>query len=392
MKWLFLMILAVFLLPLAEAIGIGPAQTIIDFEPNLETGHTVIVLNNAGRDMPVTLYVDPSSDLAPYITLPEVVSVVIAEGGRATFTFTLSLPESLDRPGFHDARVGVVEGEVNSGGGLGARTAATSLLRVRVPFPGKYLDPKLSIPSVEKDQITTVNLLLTSRGLVTIEQIDADIAIYSQEELIDSFSLGSAQNIEPRGSVTIAKEWDTAGKKVGQYLGVATFRYDGVEDETKEKFNIGTKSIEIVDFTKEFEQDTINKFFVHLQSNWNYDLQDVYSTIIITKGNNVVATLKSPTISLRPWAFYKLEIFWDTVDLALGEYDATITVSFEDQEVSTKGTVTIIPKKEVLVGPVEEKPSMLAGLGGNSIVLVLAVLLGLAILINIIIIMKKRKK
>ncbi|MFH1133620.1 MAG: hypothetical protein V1735_03955 [Nanoarchaeota archaeon] len=374
----FLICLSAF--PTALAIGIGPSDTVIDFEPNLEAGFTNVVMNNQETAMPITIYKDEESDLSPYVILPENLSMVLPPLGRAVFTYRLKLPENLGRPGFHDISVGAVEGE-SSGGMIRTATAAMTRLRVRVPYPGTYLAPFLQVESVEHGKPAKMDLTVTNRGTETVAKVTGKATIKSQGEAVGEVDLSPVENILPRESKTLTGTWTDTGK-VGEYMANASFSYGGKHDSMTAPFMVGTENVEILSFPNTAERDRINPFPIRVKSVWNYPLTNVYAIVAISQAGSRVADLSSPTNSLSPWQEISLEAFWDTRGLELGEYDVNVVVHFQNKTSIRQGKIT-------LVAPMpEEKPK---AIGTSTLIIALIAVLILVVGINVFFLLKKKR-
>ncbi|MBU0980305.1 MAG: hypothetical protein KJ709_05840 [Nanoarchaeota archaeon] len=389
MKSLLYALTLLVVINIASAIGIGPAETVIDFEPNLAVGFTNIILSNSESEMPVTIYVDTASELFPYAILPENRTFTIPPRGQASFTYRIKLPESMERPGSHNLKVGVMEG-MSTGGTIGVSTAATTLLRVMVPYPGKYLDPQLVIKDVEQNQTTPITLYFISRGEEIVNRISAKATILSNDKVIDEVSLGSEGPLNPRATTSLKGQWNTSGHQIGQYKAIVDFDYDGTRDRIDKYFMVGTESITIKEFTREFEQDSINKFDIKVSSIWNELIRGVFAKTVIKRDDDVVAELQTPTVNLMPWEDHVMQAFWDTDGVELGRYDVLMTIYFLDKTVSEKGYVTVVPKTES-PAQIGEKAGLAALLESSTAIVILVILLVVAIMTNIIILIKRRK-
>jgi hypothetical protein len=132
---LFLLLLLVLLLPMPSALGISPGRIDIPFQPGFKNTYGFIVIPHMTPYLRLSVY----GDLAQYVTLSQTEAVV--KNGIGHFTFSVSLPDDLPRPGLYDTRILVTEfpgGFEGGGTGVGAKVAIELQFWVRKPYPGKY--------------------------------------------------------------------------------------------------------------------------------------------------------------------------------------------------------------------------------------------------------------
>ena len=169
----------------------------------------------------------------------------------------------------------------------------------------------------------------------------------------------------------------TVGYTAGTYNAIATLNYDGKTKEDKKSFRIGELNIEIINYTKEFEKNKINKFDVKIESGWGNKIEGVYGEIKINND-----TIKTPNINLGPWDKKTITTYWDTNNVETGFYDAEIIIHYNGKTTIEKGKVSVIEKKEILT----EIPGVIS----FNTITVLVLIIILLIIIDIIWITKKR--
>ena len=344
MARLFFILAWIFLLSLtgAAAIGISPPESIVDFKPNLEQSFTIIVLNNADEDVTAGIFAEGA--LAQYVILPENTTLNIPKGGRAYFSYALKLPESIERPGIHDTQIGVRE-EFEPESGISAVTAATSRLRVLVPYPGKYLEVVFSADDAEAGKPVNIRLAVTSRSTEIINRIIPEVEISYEENKIYSFTMPEIANLAPSETAERTFKLNTKGYKAGDYSAKARITFDEKETITGDGFRIGTIDINILNYTEEFEIGRINEFNISIMSQWNEDIPNVYADISVMDNGAKIAGLKTPSFSISPWRTETIKAYWDVKEsLEPGEYDAEITLHYLNKTSVKQGKVMLKKK------------------------------------------------
>jgi len=359
------------MMPIVLSIGIGLWVEEVQFQPNLNQNFNAFINNNVGTDIRVRL--TKRGGLEEYVTFSEEY-LDIPKDGRGHFTFNLKLPESIP-PGRNRIDIGAEDVTASAAGGISAKTAVFMGFYVRAPYPGKYIEASFSAADMEEGQLGSFDVNIISRGSETIGKIEGIIEIFNRDNKIATLNLDTITNIKPGESKTMQAKWNSTGQSVGEYNAKATINYDGEVLTLDTKFKIGTLLVKIVNYTKEFYQEEINKFDIEIQSFWNLNIGDVYGEIEIDKTK--IKTLKS---DLAPWAKTIISSYWDTTDVALGEHAAKIKVYYSDKVAEEIGKINVLPKREK--ERVIELPSKIP-----STTLLLIVVIVLLVIGNIILVL-----
>jgi len=378
-KILMFLILALLVVPLGYAIGIGLYTEEIDFTPNLNANFMGLISNNVGTDIIVELRT--KGDLTEYVTFGQEIMEIPA-GQVATFTFNIKLPETI-KPGVNLLHIGAEDITPSTQGGISAKTAAFMPLKIRAPYPGKYIEASFSTSDIEEHQVAPFSINLISRGNQTIKTISGIIEIFDQENKIATLTLDPIIEVKPGESRAIQAEWDSKGHKIGEYKAKATIDYDDQQLKLDAGFRIGTLLVQIVNYTKEFYKDEINKFDVEIQSSWNIAISNIYGEVEV--GKEKIKTLET---NLAPWGKTKITAHLDTHDLDLGEHTANIKVYYADKIAQETAKITILPKREKVI----ELPSKIPSTTILLIAIIILLVIGNTFLIIYFIKHKKPKK
>jgi len=359
------------------SIGVGSFVREIKFYPNLNENIEAFIINNVGSDIRVKI--DARGGLAEYVTFNDEY-VDIPSGGKYFFIFNIKLPESIP-PGRNRLDIGATDVTPAVGGGIRAVTSAYKAFWIEAPYPGKYIEASFTAKDVEKDGRAVFYVNVVSKGKEVIDKISGIIEISNQGNKIATLTLDHVVDIKPEESRTLETEWDSTGNLVGEYKAKAVVDYDNKQLTLDANFRIGTLLIEVINYTKEFYKDEINKFDIEIKSFWNTEIEDIYGEVEV--GKEKIESLKT---NLAPWSTTKITAYLDTSGLDLGEHTANIKVYYEGNVAEETGRIIILPKREKII----EMPSKI-----SSTTILLIVIIVLLITGNIFLVLhflKNREK
>jgi P pilus assembly chaperone PapD len=323
-SWMLALLL---IAPAVLSIGITPGRTTIDFNPNDHREFSFRVINSEYKEMTVALSVE--GELKDYIKLPENVVTFTSEEYSKQLTFKVNLPDDIGSPGIHEAKIIAVELPKNQEGKTSVRAiaAVATQVRVKVPYPGKYIEANLEVAS--QDNKTVFFVTLSNLGTDDIKRAKASIDVIDPlnktivtVETTES-SIRSKQRVDIAGSTTVLKP--------GAYKAVMHITYDE-ESLTQEKnFEIGNIWIDVREiFVRNFRLGDIAKFNILVESMWNELIEDVYAQLVMqTKDEDIVADVKSASFDIDPEERKTVFAYWDTEDVQEGQYYGKIVLHYE---------------------------------------------------------------
>ena len=318
------------------AIGISPSKYTINFVPNFE-GEFRFVVSDTDDTTNIKLSVD--GDLAEYVTLSK--DLVRHQDDHA-FTAYLKLPPKVEKPGKN--RI-LIRAELSptgaGGGGISAIGAVQAPIDVIVPYPGKYLDYSFTVRDVNEGEPVLFTLYITNLGTDTVNQVSVTFDVYDSENNKKDTLTTEKVALISKGSHGFERELNTLGYRPGSYKVIATIFHDDGEEVIERTFRIGTLQVNIVNYTREFLVDTINRFELKADSKWNSLIEEVYANIDVSKNGVRINSFKTFEVSLNPWETKVLDGFYDTNGMELGEYDANITIYYEDKTATELGKFVI---------------------------------------------------
>ena len=266
-----LLVLSLILIKPVYAVGIYfPNDNEIDFKPGLEkTFNFAVTPSNMDVKLSVSGY------LSEYVTLSK--TLIRFNSTDRAFKVMIKLPEKIENPGHHKVWIAAEEviDESKIGGNIGTSCNAMVYILIHVLNPGKYVEMSLSAPDVEINEPVNFAVNVKSFGEEDINSIKAAIDVYSpnNEKLATVYT--DDKPLKSNTEETLYAQLDTKGYSAGTYRAVAELNYDGKTKQDEKKFKIGELNIKIINYTKEFEKDKINKFDIEIESGWGNKIEDV---------------------------------------------------------------------------------------------------------------------
>ena len=384
----YFILIFVFLLGIQSifAIGISPARTTLDFEPELSKEVSFEIINSQNKNFSVVFYV--KGDLKDYIEIP--VSYAEIKSGERTrkFIYKVTLPDFFEIPGEHKTEIIALEipekmyesPEDNTY--IGATVGVATQLVVNVPYPGKYIDADVNI--IGSGDKTIFLVPMVSRGKLDIvnARVIIDVFNLANEKIVSLESNSySIKSLERKEAVL---EWESSGVMSGKYYAKASIFYDNEVKYIEKYFELGELSVEILEVAvKDFKLGEIAKFNTLVQNKWSEEIKNSYLQILVyNHENQVMADFKSPTYNLPSMEKTEMVSYWDTAGVKAGTYDSKIILKYNEfsreREVKIKITENSL---EVigLTGRVVVKRD--EGFNLNTILVIIIVIL---VLINVI--------
>jgi len=380
-KWNLLIYIALILTlsHFVSAVGIlsPSSKVMVDYEPGAIKTFNYGVRSNMLSAMFVDLA--PGGDFSEYVTL--IPNRVFLEPGQSKpFLVTVNFPYEIELPpGQHNIRLSAIESPV--GGGIAARASISTNIRVRIPYPGSYVQTDFKTHDVNTHEPVNFEVIIFNLGTNPLTNAKATIEVFDATDNLVTTLFVEEQSIEAMATGHFTRTLDTNMLPPGPYRAVATIYYFNDQTTIEKDFRIGSLDIDIINYTTMFIVDKINKVDVVVKSNWNSPINELYADIIFTK-NDRSYSIRTPTANLAPWADQVLSSYWDTKELELGEYQVTVTVSYAEKQKTKTGPVfVLLEKKKFLEIP---------GLVSPTSILVLIILL--LILADIIWMIKRKRK
>jgi hypothetical protein len=328
----------------AHALGVTPGRSTIDFSPSLAKDITFTITNTDHRSF--NAYIYKEGDLADYISFEKSIVEFSESDNSKSFTFSVRLPERIDTPGDHWGKVVVMElpagwtapeGETS----VVATVAVMHQLRVKVPYPGKFVQLDISVQEAVPGEPVNFFVKMYNLGQEDIASAQASIDILGPTNEVIATIETSPASIRSMEKGELMAVWQ-AETNPGMYHASATVRYDGEVGKTEKNFYVGNMLVEVIDImVKDFNLGGVAKFDILTESKWNQEIKDVYAQmVIIDSADNKVADFKSASMDMQPLEKAHLYAYWDTEGVTEGDYVAKLALHYggrvTEREIKTR--------------------------------------------------------
>jgi|SRR3989344_3672229 len=316
MRGLIFFCLLIFLIGNVFAIsGVSPGSYEINFEPNLNKSFVFDFIFD--EEVSAEIYVE--GDLAEYVAVDKEVII-----GREKVNVQLTLPESVDSPGPNRIRIGARQ-VVNESAGIGIAADVRGIIKLEVPYPGRYVELELIAPNANTGDLVNLTLKAFNRGEVEVNIAPA-IQIFKDEEIKDE-SVFKNVKIKPSEMRLFNFLFNSSGYSSGDYIAVALADYGGEKPARDEdQFRLGEFYVKINNYSRVFEKGGIEEFNIEVESFWNNQIEDLYAEVKVI--NFEEASFVTPPIKLESWSNASLKGFLDTSKINDENFQAEIILHY----------------------------------------------------------------
>jgi len=258
----------------------------------------------------------------------------------------MKLPERLEPPGDHWGKIVVMElpagweapeGETR----IIATVAVMHQVRVKVPYPGKFLQLDMSVQEATPKEPVKFFVKLYNLGKEDIAKATASIDILGPTNDVIATIETEPASIKSMQKGELMAVWN-AEVNPGMYHASATVRYDGEVGKTEKTFYVGNMLVDVLDIkVKDFSLGSVAKFDMLVENKWNQPIKNVYAHMrIYDKDDNKVADFKSASLDMEAYEKAHLYAYWDTEGIQEGDYKAKLELHYGDRvterEIPTK--------------------------------------------------------
>jgi len=321
MKRLIFLGILIFLCGGVFGASVTPGSYSIDFESGYSGDFSFEFGFDAGVE--VELYV--SGAFAEYVTLDK-------EGlvGGGVVIATLNLPQESNLSGVNKIRVGALQiSEEDSG--MGIVSDVRGIIKVNVPYPGKYVEFDLKAPNANVGEPVNLSVEMFNRGEEDVI-VSSNIQIFKEGSLIENIDLRDME-IVAMTSVIVDSPFDSSGLSAGNYSAVISGEYGSGEIAPKENpFKLGELFVKVVNYTWEFREDKVERFNIEVESFYNNLIGDLYAEVNVIGIED--AGFITPVGELRAWRVKTIEGFLDTSDIDSEDFQAEIILHYRNETTS----------------------------------------------------------
>jgi hypothetical protein len=301
--------------------SVSPGSYSVDFEPGYSGDFSFEFGFSEGAE--AELYV--SGDLAEYVTLDKETLV-----GGGVVVATLNLPSELDLSGVNRIRVGALQ-KGNEDSGMGVVSDVRGIIKVNVPYPGSYIELDLKAPNANAGEIVNLSVEIFNRGEEDVT-ISSTIQIFKEGSLVENINLGNT-NVALMTSTIIESPFDSSGLSPGNYSAVVSGEYGaGLKVTEENPFRLGEIFVRIVNYSREFREDKLERFNIEVESYYNNLIGDLYAEVKVVGVAD--AGFITPVGELRAWRVKTIEGFLDTSDIDSEDFQAEIILHYMDETTS----------------------------------------------------------
>ncbi len=358
-KEMLLLFFIIFLSDLALGLGISPAIVDINFAPGAEYEIDYLVYS---EDPQQEIEAFLGGELLEYASLSEKKLI-----GGGNFKVKIKFPDSIEKPGTHRIGVGVKE-LPSEEEFIGTVVQIHGVIRVNVPYPGRYAEIDLKVPDGNIDENIPVEVYVANKGKESIN-VNVNVRFFSEKQQVYTMQF-TPVSLEPTQDRYFRKFLNTNGFRAGDYVAEAVVNY-GDEIRTNKTFRIGSLFVNITNFTDKLPQGGIKKFFIDVESRWNGNLNNVYADVNISNSTKTIG-FRTPSVDLEAWGRKTLVGFLDTNSLE-GDYKTEILLYYAGEKSLAYGKLNVYKY-------------------GLNFVFILALIIAIVIIIIIVIFILFRKK
>ena len=318
MKSLMIFFLMLFLIsPVFAMSGVSPGSYEVHFEPGLEQDFSFEFFFDEGVSS--SIYIE--GDLAEYVDLNK--NIIY---GSEEIIATLALPDEIKTPGSNLIRIGARQDSV--GGGVGLVADVRGIIRIEVPYPGKYVELKVDAKNANVEEDVNLFLEAYNRG-------DEEVNLFSQIQIFrddnEGVLLDRIEFLEVRllsgEKVNFTSLLDTTKYLSGDYVVTALGDYGGENlARDDDPFRLGEFYVGILNYTSSFEGGKIERFSIFVESFWNNDIEELYAEVNILGLED--AGFITPAVKLNAWEKGRLEGFLDTSEISGEDFQAEIILHY----------------------------------------------------------------
>ncbi|MEM4318583.1 MAG: hypothetical protein QW244_02790 [Candidatus Pacearchaeota archaeon] len=349
-------IIFIFLLSKVTALGISPAVKSIDVEIlKKENEFTYYIINNEHKDLNLSIYA--SGELAEYIEIDDKSVIVKSYEEIKPFKWHFKKINDLASiPGKHEGKI-IIEENLNLGGlgqetdtkNIYAKLKVISKVEIFVPYIGKYIDVNFNV--VKSDETIDLVTYVINKGTERIDSIFVTYEIYqtddNEEKLLELVKT-EKKSLDLKQTTEFFNSLNMENFKNGTYRATATINYDNYVIEIGKDFVVGNAVIEILDYTRYFVFDEVNKFDIEAKSEWNKKIKNVYAKIEIYNKSGEIDELRSSWYDFAPNEKKLISTYWET-KIPIGVYDINITLFYLNESRSKVGQINVITKESDLL-------------------------------------------
>ncbi|MCH7850622.1 MAG: hypothetical protein IH845_03200 [Nanoarchaeota archaeon] len=316
---IFLFLVVILVGSVSALSGVSPGSYEVDFVDGLDEEYIFDFTFDEGSES--ELYVD--GPLSEYITLDK---KVLFGSGSVVAKLEVGA-EALETPGLSRIRIGAKKISDNIEGGVGIAWDVWGIIKVEVPYSGKYIDLEVTASNANVGEEVRITLRAINRGNESVI-LKSQVQIFKDLKKVDKIVFRNEQ-ISPYETKDYSGVLDTSGYIGGEYVATGLSEYgEGLVSRADTLFKLGELKVLINNYSRSFEGGKISEFNVEIVSIWNNVIESVYAEVNIA--NYPEASFITSTASLGAWKTVTLKGFFDTNGIKEDEVFAEIIIHYRD--------------------------------------------------------------
>jgi len=336
MRCLSFFIIGLAFLSLTSALsGVSPGSYEVDFVNSIDQEFAFDFIFDEG----VTNEIYVSGLLAEYISLDK---TRILGSERVVARFKAG-SEALESPGLNKILIGARQIVGENVVGVGIASNVWGIIKVEVPYPGKYVDLEVVAPNANAGEEVKLTLRAINRGNESIV-LKLQIQIFKEDKKIDGLVFRTGK-ISPYETKEYTGLLNTSGYEPGEYIATGLGEYDGdAVARADDSFKLGEYYISVNNYSRIFEAGKISEFFIEVESFWNDVIEDVYVEVNI-EGYTESSFITS-TSNIRPWRTEEILGFLDTNGIKKDKIFGELILHYGGQVTKKEITLEIIQGRD----------------------------------------------
>lgn len=318
-----------------SALGVRPGSYEMNYHPNEKR---VVEFDVIEGDPTRKIDFSAEGDFAQYVTLDKNLIT-----GSGEVTATINLPSKAEKVGLNKLYI-IAKEQPLQNQFVGTAVSIRVVIRINVPYPGKYIESFLNIPDANLGQEVPIELKVYNRGTENVT-VNPVINFYDSSKIfVDTFTFIPVQ-ISPGDYDYFRRYLNTDNLLPDNYLAEALIDYGGLKQKVNATFKVGNLYVNVTDFTKNMTAEEINKFVIGVQSNWNGNIQGVYADVRISN-DTFETTFRTPQIELNAWEESNITGYFEAKGLKGGNYKVDITLNYLGHTTFATGDLVVIGKNK----------------------------------------------
>jgi len=352
-----------------------------EFEPNKEFNFNFKAVYQTRNSI-----ISAHGELAKYVELSR--DYISLDDSDKSYSVRVVLPSSSEglTPGTNQIKICIDDDltEIKKQGLFTLTTSACFPIKIYIPFPGEYLEiDNYVIPNVNTGENSVLSFDLWNRGKNNLHTVSYNFKIFNP--LNNEILVTKSQSNIPVATQTRKKinlDLNTNTITSGYYNTSLIVNYDG--DKSTEyfgTFNIGKLNVNVINYSNKFFNDSIQKFNIQIQSDWNDKIPNVYAEV-----NILNETSKTSPSTLSNFQVKEIATHFDFTKIPVGNQSGIITLFYDDDSKEVPIIVEIVKR------PVIKKKF---SIDSETLIIILAVFvifLLIATIVVMFVIMMKRTK